>query len=118
MRVTGAGPTVDKGPGISRVLQNLVDPIERRRPPHHLSKPVTPRHAEVPAGEGPHHLADRALLQEAGEDQGDAVLDLAVGILDHRSVGGACQPGRQVQRQLAAFGLAQQAGGQAAAHRV
>src|SRR3954471_2672952 len=47
--VAGAGPAVDERPGICRVLQDPGDPIERGRPPHRLTEPVAPRHAEVPA---------------------------------------------------------------------
>src|SRR3954454_15148390 len=61
-RGAGAGPAIDEGPGIRGIPQDPGDPIERRRPPHRLTEPIALRHAEVPAGEASHHLADRALL--------------------------------------------------------
>ena len=88
------------GSGIRGILQDPGDPIERGRPPHRLTEPIALRHAKVPAGEASHQLADRALLQEAGEDQGDPIVHLTVGILDHAAAGVTYQAGGQSQRQL------------------
>ena len=114
----GAGAAVDEGTGVGGVLQDRGDHAARRRPPGHLAEPVEPRHGEPAGPEGTQQLAHRAQLQEAGEDQADPLLHLAVRVLRHHTMRAAYQARRQEHRQLAAFGLAQQAGGQAAAQRV
>ena len=59
------------------------------------------------------HLDWPSDLQEGGEDQVQPVLHLLVGIFDHPAQRVADQPDGQVQGQLAALGLVEQAGGQA-----
>jgi hypothetical protein len=79
---------------------------------------IEPRHGESMIAEAAQQLADRAELEEGGEDQANPLLDFAVWMFRHHPMRAAHQARRQKQRQLTAFGLTQQAGGQAAPQRV
>ena len=116
--VTGVGAAVDEGAGVGGVLEDAGDHAVRWGPPDHVAGLIKPWHGEPMIAEAAQQLADRAKFAEGGENQADPLLDFAVRMLRHRPMRAAHQAHRQEQRQLTAFGLAQQAGGQAATQRV
>jgi hypothetical protein len=70
--------------GVGGILEHADDGRKRRRPPADVAVTVAPRQGQPARLQGAHHRHRRAHLEEGGEHQGDADLDLLVGVLgDH-----------------------------------
>ena len=131
-RPRGAGAAIREGAGVCGVPQHPADRTRGGRRPSDVAARLAPRQIQPAGAQAAHHHraaiprrdvseADRgrrALLEEAAEHQLHAALHGTVGVLCHCALGTTREPRQQCQRQVAALGLAQQAGGQAAAQRV
>lgn len=113
-----ARAAIGEGFGVCGVAQHPADRTRGGRRPGDIAARFTPRQVQPTGAQAAHHLGRRALLEEAAEHQFHTALHGTVRILGHRALGTARKSRRQCQRQVAALGLAQQAGGQAAAQRV
>ena len=71
-----------------------------------LPKALEARHEQPALVEEEEHLVGRAQPQKALEDEGDAVLDLQVGVFVDETVFVAHQSGGQFECQFPALGLA------------
>jgi hypothetical protein len=80
--------------------------------------PVAARNVETAIVQDAHDLGHGAELQKHLEDKPQPFLNRHVGILDDHTARVADQADRQSERQLAALGLGEEAGGQPTADRV
>ncbi len=113
-----ARAAIHEGARIGRVLDQRTDAGHGRIFPADVAAAVAPRDDQVVSAEVAHDLGQRFLLQQGLEDQSNPFTNLLIGMLFHPAILEPHQSCRQRERQLAALGLAEDAGGQSSAERM
>lgn len=76
----GAGSPIDKGPCISRILQDLQDGSNGRFFPDDIPKAISPWQKQVILIEKLHHFIGRSHPKKGRKDEIKAILNLAIGV--------------------------------------